>query len=113
MAGQPLPDHGPGPPPFRLIVDPVSRRRVCSAGCHPVLRCGGMDAQTAVALVSALLATIIAVAVPVMTFRLALRQDAIRWLREGRPRKTRRQLPSSWPWPLCQGSRSDRAAAWS
>jgi hypothetical protein len=43
-----------------------------------------MDAQTAVALVSVLLATIIAVAVPVMTFRLALRQDATRWLREQR-----------------------------
>jgi hypothetical protein len=43
-----------------------------------------MDAQTVVALVSVLLATIIAVAVPVMTFRLALRQDAIRWLREQR-----------------------------
>lgn len=43
-----------------------------------------MDAQTAVALVSALLTTIIAVAVPVTTFRLALRQDAIRWLREQR-----------------------------
>jgi hypothetical protein len=43
-----------------------------------------MGAQTAVALVAALLATIIAVAVPVMTFRLALRQDAIRWLRDRR-----------------------------
>jgi hypothetical protein len=43
-----------------------------------------MNAQTVVALVSVLLATIIAVAVPVMTFRLALRQDAIRWLREQR-----------------------------
>jgi hypothetical protein len=43
-----------------------------------------VDAQTAVALVSVLPATIIAVAVPVMTFRLALRQDAIRWLREQR-----------------------------
>jgi hypothetical protein len=40
--------------------------------------------KRAVALVSALLATIIAVTVPVMTFRLALRQDAIRWLRERR-----------------------------
>jgi hypothetical protein len=43
-----------------------------------------MSAQTVVALVSVLVATIIAVAVPVMTFHLALRQDAIRWLRERR-----------------------------
>ena len=43
-----------------------------------------MDAQTVVALISVLLATIIAVTVPVMTFRLALRQDAVRWLREQR-----------------------------
>jgi hypothetical protein len=43
-----------------------------------------MDAATAAALVSAGLATIIAVTVPWMTFRLALRQDAIRWLREQR-----------------------------
>jgi hypothetical protein len=48
------------------------------------LGCGGMSAQTAVTLVSALLATIIAVTVPVATFRLALRQDAIRWMREQR-----------------------------
>lgn len=43
-----------------------------------------MDAQTVVALISALLATIIAITVPAVTFRLALRQDAIRWLREQR-----------------------------
>jgi len=35
-------------------------------------------------LIAALLATIIAVIVPVMTFRLALRQDQSRWIREQR-----------------------------
>jgi hypothetical protein len=43
-----------------------------------------MHADTVVALVAALLATIIAVVVPWMTFRLALRQDQARWLREQR-----------------------------
>lgn len=43
-----------------------------------------MEAGTVVALVSAGLAAIIAVSVPWMTFRLALRQDQIRWLREQR-----------------------------
>jgi hypothetical protein len=37
-----------------------------------------------VALVAAILAAIIAVTVPLVTFRLALRQDAARWLRERR-----------------------------
>jgi hypothetical protein len=43
-----------------------------------------MEAQTAVALGAAALAAIVAVAVPWMTFRLALRQDQLRWLREQR-----------------------------
>ena len=43
-----------------------------------------MQAQTVVALVAASLAAIISVTVPWMTFRLALRQDQIRWLREQR-----------------------------
>jgi hypothetical protein len=43
-----------------------------------------MHAETVVALVSAGLAAIIAVSVPWMTFRLALRQDQARWLREQR-----------------------------
>ncbi len=43
-----------------------------------------MEAGTVVALLSAGLAAIIAVSVPVMTFRLALRQDQVRWLREQR-----------------------------
>jgi len=45
---------------------------------------GDMEAGTAVALLSAGLAAIIAVSVPWMTFRLALRQDQVRWLREQR-----------------------------
>jgi hypothetical protein len=40
-----------------------------------------MHAETVVALISAALAVIIAVTVPWMTFRLALRQDQARWLR--------------------------------
>jgi hypothetical protein len=44
----------------------------------------GMTAATVVALVSAVLATIIALIVPLVTFRLALRQDEMRWLRERR-----------------------------
>ncbi|HEV8275456.1 MAG TPA: hypothetical protein VGQ26_07140 [Streptosporangiaceae bacterium] len=43
-----------------------------------------MHADTIVALVSAGLAVIIAVWVPWLTFRLALRQDQARWLREQR-----------------------------
>ncbi len=43
-----------------------------------------MHAETVVALVAAGLAAIIAVSVPWMTFRLALRQDQARWLREQR-----------------------------
>jgi hypothetical protein len=43
-----------------------------------------MHADTVVALVAAGLAAIIAVVVPWMTFRLALRQDQARWLREQR-----------------------------
>jgi hypothetical protein len=43
-----------------------------------------MHAETVVALVSAVLAVIIAISVPWMTFRLALRQDQARWLREQR-----------------------------
>jgi hypothetical protein len=43
-----------------------------------------MHADTAVALVSVILATIIAVTVPWVTFRLALRQDRERWIREQR-----------------------------
>jgi hypothetical protein len=43
-----------------------------------------MHADTVVALVAALLAAIIAVVVPWVTFRLALRQDQARWLREQR-----------------------------
>ena len=44
----------------------------------------GVDTGTAVALVSTGVAAIIAVTVPWMAFRLALRQDAVRWLREKR-----------------------------
>jgi hypothetical protein len=43
-----------------------------------------MEPETAVAAVAAGLAAIIAVAVPWVTFRLALRQDQVRWLRERR-----------------------------
>ncbi len=43
-----------------------------------------MHADTVVALIAAGLATIIAVVVPWMTFRLALRQDQTRWLRDQR-----------------------------
>lgn len=43
-----------------------------------------MDAGTVVALVSTGVAAVIAVVVPGMTFRFALRQDAARWLREQR-----------------------------
>jgi hypothetical protein len=43
-----------------------------------------MHAATVVALISAILAAIIAVSVPQATFRLALRQDQARWLREQR-----------------------------
>jgi hypothetical protein len=43
-----------------------------------------MHADTIVALVSAGLATIIAIWVPWVAFRLALRQDQARWLREQR-----------------------------
>jgi hypothetical protein len=43
-----------------------------------------MHADTVVALVSIVVAGIIAVSVPWMTFRLALRQDQSRWLREQR-----------------------------
>ena len=41
-----------------------------------------MDASTAVALIAALLAAIVAVIVPWATFRLALRQDNDRWTRK-------------------------------
>jgi hypothetical protein len=43
-----------------------------------------MKPETVVALLSAGVAAIIAVSVPWMTFRLALRQDQVRWLREQR-----------------------------
>ena len=43
-----------------------------------------MHADTVLALVSAGLAVIVAVVVPYWTFRLALRQDQARWLREQR-----------------------------
>jgi hypothetical protein len=43
-----------------------------------------MEAETVIALLSAGLAAIVAVSVPWMTFRLALRQDQVRWLREQR-----------------------------
>lgn len=43
-----------------------------------------MDAATWVALLAAMLATVISVTVPLMTFRLALRQDHVRWIREQR-----------------------------
>lgn len=43
-----------------------------------------MHADTVVALIAALLATISAVTVPFFTFRLALRQDHVRWIREQR-----------------------------
>jgi hypothetical protein len=43
-----------------------------------------MDAGTWVALIAALLATVIAVVVPIMTFRFALQQDHVRWMREQR-----------------------------
>jgi hypothetical protein len=43
-----------------------------------------MDAGTWVALVAAFLATVVAVAVPWFTFRLALRQDHVHWIREQR-----------------------------
>jgi hypothetical protein len=43
-----------------------------------------MDASTAVALTAALLATIVAVFVPWFTFRFAMQQDRVRWIREQR-----------------------------
>jgi hypothetical protein len=43
-----------------------------------------MDAATAVGMVSTVVAAVIAVTVPFMAFRLALRQDSARWLREQR-----------------------------
>jgi len=43
-----------------------------------------MHAETVVALISIGFGVIIAVTVPWMTFRLALRQDQARWLREQR-----------------------------
>src|ERR1700750_1672316 len=43
-----------------------------------------MHAETVIALISTGLAAIIAVVVPWMAFRLALRQDQARWLREQR-----------------------------
>ena len=43
-----------------------------------------MDAGTWVALFAALLATVVAVVVPWATFRFAMRQDQVRWVREQR-----------------------------
>jgi hypothetical protein len=43
-----------------------------------------MHADTVVALIASLLAAIIAVIVPWVTFRLALRQDHVRWIRDQR-----------------------------
>jgi len=43
-----------------------------------------MDASTKVALLAALLAAVVAVAVPLMTFRFAMRQDHVRWVRDQR-----------------------------
>src|SRR5690348_11632759 len=43
-----------------------------------------MDGATVVALASAVVAAVVAVTVPWMTFRYALRQDEARWLREQR-----------------------------
>jgi hypothetical protein len=43
-----------------------------------------MDAGTWVALLAALLATVVAVVVPWATFRFAMRQDQVRWVREQR-----------------------------
>lgn len=43
-----------------------------------------MDAGTWVALFAALLATVVAVVVPWATFRFAMRQDHVRWVREQR-----------------------------
>jgi len=43
-----------------------------------------MDAGTAIALISVGVSLIIAATVPYMTFKLALRQDQARWLREQR-----------------------------
>jgi len=43
-----------------------------------------MDAQAVIAVVATGLAAIVAVVVPLVAFRLALRQDQVRWLRERR-----------------------------
>ena len=43
-----------------------------------------MDAGTWVALFAALLATVVAIVVPWATFRFAMRQDQVRWVREQR-----------------------------
>lgn len=43
-----------------------------------------MDAATALPLVSTIVAAVIALTVPALTFRFALRQDRLRWLREQR-----------------------------
>jgi hypothetical protein len=48
------------------------------------LLCRPMSAEAVIALVASGLAAIIAVVVPHMTFRLALRQDQARWLRDRR-----------------------------
>jgi hypothetical protein len=43
-----------------------------------------MDVSTRVALLAALLAAVVAVVVPWMTFRFAMRQDHVRWVRDQR-----------------------------
>jgi hypothetical protein len=64
-----------------------------------------MHAETVIALISTGLAAIIAVVVPWVAFRLALRQDRARWLREQRAQLYVDMLTTRWP-PMRTGSGS-------
>jgi hypothetical protein len=63
---------------------PRSLRKRLSCSYPTPIRFVAMDAGTWVALAAALLATVVAVVVPWATFRFAMRQDQVRWVREQR-----------------------------
>jgi hypothetical protein len=70
-----------------IVLPQIMRRSLREQpSCSPrrPIRFVAMDAGTWVALVAALLATVVAVAVPWATFRFAMRQDQVRWVREQR-----------------------------
>jgi hypothetical protein len=71
-------------PPRRSLTARWQLRQSTSRHQAGSVRFGSMHADTVVALVAAGLAAIIAITVPWMTFRLALRQDQTRWLRDQR-----------------------------